>query len=334
MHHSNFTRDQLIIEAETLEECGEYLHVELMGYSPEELRAAAMIAHSPHYAIPQNLNGSCQKGTIMINDPLVQKEQQILQEVAPELSISGVGSSNDKITEVRVGFPLKGNKELILKLRRIGWYCAYRSKRNGSFYQIMRKDFHYQKYAIYRTEFGLHAKMYFDNIYAVRHAGLHYIKVDSLPVTVNRKGGYTSFEMEYDLKDGFVEIIELLEGEEPLTREQMYPKNSDKFKYGWIDRAGNTYTCGFEGHYYCAEAICKEQGIDSYNPESELEKQGYVRISRPAPYTYENMDQTYPYFCTYASNVGEYITKKQYEKLCELGFGEDPHVNLWCRWDT
>jgi len=51
-------------------------------------------------------------------------------------------------------------------------------------------------------------------------------------------------------------------------------------------------------------------------------------------YTYENMDQTYPYFCTYASNVGEYITKKQYEKLCELGFGEDPHVNLWCRWDT
>ena len=132
MHHSNFTRDQLIIEAETLEECGEYLHVELMGYSPEELRAAAMIAHSPHYAIPQNLNGSCQKGTIMINDPLVQKEQQILQEVAPELSISGVGSSNDKITEVRVSFPLKGNKELILKLRRIGWYCAYRSKRNIS----------------------------------------------------------------------------------------------------------------------------------------------------------------------------------------------------------
>ncbi|MBQ6835410.1 MAG: hypothetical protein IJO55_13490, partial [Lachnospiraceae bacterium] len=66
---SNFTRDQLIIEAETLEEYGEYLHVELMGYSPEELRASAMIAHSPHYAIPQNLNSSCQKGTIMINDP-------------------------------------------------------------------------------------------------------------------------------------------------------------------------------------------------------------------------------------------------------------------------
>lgn len=43
---SNFTRDQLIIEAETLEECGEYLHVELMGYSPKELRAAAMASSS------------------------------------------------------------------------------------------------------------------------------------------------------------------------------------------------------------------------------------------------------------------------------------------------
>ena len=247
----------------------------------------------------------------------------MLQEVAPELSISGVGRVDDKITEVRVIFPLKGNKELILKLQRIGWCCAYRSKRKGSFYQIMRKDFHYQKYAIYRSKLGLYAKMYFDNIHSVRHAGFHHIKVDSLPVTVNRVGGYTSFELEYDLKDGFVEIIEVPEDEEPLTREQMYPKNSDKFKYGWIDRAGNTYTCGFEGHYHCAQAICKELGLNVYNSESELEKQGYVGISRPAPYTPENRELSYPYFCSYESRVGEYITKKQYEKLCELGFGEN-----------
>lgn len=270
----------------------------------------------------------------MFTDPLVQKEQLKLQEAAPGLTVSRVTKDNDKIISISVIFPVKGNKELICKLRRIDWECDYRSKRGDAFYQIMRKDFHYQKYAIYRTKFGLTAKYYFDNTYAVRHAGLNYIKTESLPVIVNRAGGYTSFNLEYDLKDGFVEIVELPEGEEPLTREQMYPKNSDKFKYGWIDRAGNTYTCGFEGHYYCAEAICKEQGIDSYNPESELEKQGYVRISRPAPYTYENRDQTYPYFSTYASNVGEYITKKQYEKLCELGFGENPHVKRWCRRDT
>lgn len=269
----------------------------------------------------------------MLDNPLVQREQKKLEQMAPELTISSVIGTEDKVSNIGVIFPLKGNKELIYKLRRIGWYCAYRSKRNGSFYQIMRKDFRYQKYAIYRSEFGLYVKDYFDNIYAVREAGLHYIKEDSLPVTVNRAGGYTSFIMEYELKNGFIELIELPEDEEPLTREQMYPKNSDKFKYGWIDRAGNTYTCSFEGHYRAAEAICKELGINSYNPESELEKQGYIRISRPAPYTPENRDHTCPYFCSYASTVGEYISTKQYEKLCELGFGEDRYVRHWCRTD-
>ena len=38
--------DALIIEAETLEECGEYLHMSLMGHSPEELREMAECAKS------------------------------------------------------------------------------------------------------------------------------------------------------------------------------------------------------------------------------------------------------------------------------------------------
>ena len=265
----------------------------------------------------------------MFTNPIVQKEQKTLQEVAPELSISGIGSTNDKITEVRVNFPLKGNKELILKLRRIGWHCAYRQKRKNTFYQIMKKDFRYQKYAIYRTEFGLYAKHYFDNLHDVREAGLRCIKEDSLPVTVNRVGGYTSFIPEYE--KNFVEIIELLADEEPLTREQRYPKNSDKFKYGWIDRSGNTYTCSFEDHYVAAEAICRELGLNVYNPEHELEKQGYVRISRPAPYTAENIGQSCPYFSMHASNVGKYISQKQYDKLCELGFGDTWEVKLWSR---
>lgn len=36
-----YTADDLIIEAETLEETGEYLHMNLYGYSVEELRAIA-----------------------------------------------------------------------------------------------------------------------------------------------------------------------------------------------------------------------------------------------------------------------------------------------------
>lgn len=269
----------------------------------------------------------------MFNHPIIQKELQKLQEVAPNLSLYYVERNNDKPTNIQIKFPLKGNMELIHKLRRIGWHCAYRTKKENSIYQTMRKHFRYQKYAIYRNEWGLYAKHYFDNIYDVHEAGLHYIKEEFLPVTVNRVGGYTSFSLEYDLKKGFVEIIEILAEEEPLTREQMYPQNSEKFKYGWIDRAGNTYACSFEDHYHAAEAICKELGLNVYNPENELEKQGYIRISRPAPYTPDNMEQTCPYFISYASTVGEYITKKQYEKLCELGFGEDPYVKHWCRWD-
>lgn len=37
----NYNKDDLIIEAETLESTGEYLHIELAGYSPDELRTMA-----------------------------------------------------------------------------------------------------------------------------------------------------------------------------------------------------------------------------------------------------------------------------------------------------
>ncbi len=35
------TKDDLIIEAETLEEYGEYNHIQLIGYTPSDLRDAA-----------------------------------------------------------------------------------------------------------------------------------------------------------------------------------------------------------------------------------------------------------------------------------------------------
>ena len=38
---AKYTSDQLILEAETLEETGGYLHFDLFGLSPEELRKLA-----------------------------------------------------------------------------------------------------------------------------------------------------------------------------------------------------------------------------------------------------------------------------------------------------
>jgi hypothetical protein len=39
-----YSADELIIEAETLEECGEYLHFSLIGYSAKTLREMAELA--------------------------------------------------------------------------------------------------------------------------------------------------------------------------------------------------------------------------------------------------------------------------------------------------
>lgn len=268
---------------------------------------------------------------------VVKIEQEKLDKLGFNIEItmsSGISEMMEKGMPNQIGIliPLKGNKSKIEILKRNGWYCASREKRHdGSFYQRLYKDIHYQKYAIYRTPIGLYAKDYYDNVRDLRRDGLSYIRPDSLPVTVNRVGGYTSFIEEYDKKNGFVEIITVLEDEEPLTREQMYPKNSDKFKLGWIDRAGNTYACGFEEHRYAAEAICKELGFQCYDYEKELEKKGWIKIYRPAPYTWENRDASEPYFNMRDSEVGEYISTKQYEKLCELGYGDCIYLEMWLR---
>lgn len=263
------------------------------------------------------------------DNPIVKKEEAKLKEIDATLSI-GMITGGEKYPSI-LGFsiPLKDNAELIKTLERNGWKKLYKRKRGKVFYQTMEKELHYQKYAIYKTEHGLRAVEYYDNIYDIKRNGLFYIKEDSLPVIVNNAGGYTSFDLKYE--KNFLEIVKVLEDEYPLTREQMYPKNSDKFKYGWIDRAGNTYACGFEGHDRAAYYICEELKLSTYNAERELEKLGYVRISRPAPYTYENRNEVAPYFDMRSSEVGNYISTKQYEKLCKLGFENYWAIKAWLR---
>ena len=270
----------------------------------------------------------------MFENKIIKIEQQKLDELDVDLKISMCSSSLDKDNPNLIGvvLPLKGNKEIIKKLENCGWYRAYKKKRNDIFYVYMHKSIYYQKYAIYQKSYGgLYAKEYYDNVNDLKRAGLIYINPNSLPVTVNRKGGYTSFIEEYDKKEGFIKIITVLENEEPLTREQMYPKNSDKFKFGWIDRAGNTYACEFEGHCYAAEVICKELGLKVYNEERELEECGWIKMSRNIPYTSENIDKAIPYFNMHNSKVGGYISTKQYEKLCELGYENYPYIKYWLR---
>jgi hypothetical protein len=123
-------------------------------------------------------------------------------------------------------------------------------------------------------------------------------------------GGYTSFNPN---DPNFIEIIECPENEEPLTREQRYPKNSDSFEFGWIDLEGNTYACGHEGHWRSAECICEELGYNAYNGEYTLEQLHWIKVTRKFR---SPGRKVYP-------GEGIYVTKKQADTLIELGLDKE-----------
>ena len=180
------------------------------------------------------------------------------------------------------------------------------------------------KYAIYKCSVGLYAKEYFDKIdpelFNARGVlGWRRIKEKDLPIVVNNAGGRCSF---YPVEDNFVEIIEVEEDEEPLTREQCFPKNSPEFEFGWISPEEDTYNTGFEGHYRAAVMICAELGYGNYLVELQLEEKGWIKISRDAPYTYETLHKQHIYTHDFR------MTKKQADTLIDLGFSSDEDFKL------
>lgn len=185
------------------------------------------------------------------------------------------------------------------------------------------------KYAIYRGKIGLYAKEYFDTLdkelFEDRGVlGYWHIKPENLPIVVNRSGGRCSF---YPVEDNFVEIREVDEDAEPLTREECYPKNSSAFEYGWIDPDGNTYNTGHEGHLWAADMIYSELHPEEQyvsNGERKLEESGWVKVAMKAPYDYQN-----PKKFLYAEGLK--ITKKQADTLVDLGYSA--HEDFLCMLD-
>lgn len=180
------------------------------------------------------------------------------------------------------------------------------------------------KYAIYKGSVGLYAKEYFDKIdpelFNARGVlGWRRIKEEDLPIVVNIAGGRCPF---YPVEDNFIEIIEVEEEEEPLTREQCFPKNSPEFEFGWISPEGDTYNTGFEGHYLAAVMICAELGYEDLAEERQLEEKGWIKISRDVPYTYETLHKQHIY------THGLRMTKKQADTLIDLGFSSDEDFKL------
>lgn len=175
------------------------------------------------------------------------------------------------------------------------------------------------KYAIYQGKVGLYAKEYFDKIdpelFIDRGVlGWNRIKEEDLPIVVNSVGGRCSF---YPVEGNFKEIIEVEEDQEPLTREQCFPKNSPEFEFGWISPEGDTYNTGFEGHYRAAIMICAELGYKSYLEESQLEEKGWIKITKDPLFSHRGSDMRGIY------STGLKMTKKQADTLVDLGFSSN-----------
>lgn len=255
---------------------------------------------------------------------------------SPCLSVSRISGSNGKIHQVGVKFREKGSAELRKALERKGWRKSRReaagkgfySNRDGTleYYLSYDKDIRYEKHAIYQGEVGKVAYDYIDSLYDERLkyiVGGSRVKAEDLPIVVNRVGGRHHFDIQYE--DGFLEVVELLEGEEPLTMRERFPKNSDRFVYGYIAPNGDTYACSFAAHTDCADAIATELGFKGGNfAEQILEKNGFIKVSRPAPYTPDNMDKR----TVYASyETLKNLTEAQINVIVESGiYDEDRYT--------
>lgn len=252
---------------------------------------------------------------------------------SPCLSVSHMSGSEGKIHQVGVKFKEKGSAELRRALERKGWkksrreaagtglYSWYRDEPK-EYYLSYEKDIHYVKYAIYQGKVGKYALEYIDSLYDERlkyTLGGSLVREENLPIVVNRVGGRHHFDPQYET--GFLEVVELLEGEEPLTRQERFPKNSDKFVYGYIAPNGDTYACSFEQHIECAEAIAAELGLKGGNfAEQILEKNGFIKVSRPAPYTPDNMNKR----TVYASYEAlKNLTEAQINVIVETGIYDE-----------
>lgn len=179
------------------------------------------------------------------------------------------------------------------------------------------------KYVIYKNKIGLRATEYADTEESIKH--YPYIDAKNLPVIINSRGGYSSFHLEYEKENGFLEIIEVDDEAEPLTREQMYPKNSPDFEYGWIDRDGNTYNTGHEGHSVSAYYLCKEYGLKDYNYERVLEEAGWAKVTAHWDEGVLKKD------VFISSDDNFFITKKQADTLFDLGLWEVGHVPFYIK---
>lgn len=89
---------------------------------------------------------------------------------------------------------------------------------------------------------------------------------------------------------------------------ELYEKNSDNTKYGWISPNGEYFHCGYQGHINLSNKICFGM-VDTDNSELYLEEHGWCKIYKSL------FEENYRVYVG-----GKYvITKEQMKTLIDIG---------------
>lgn len=263
----------------------------------------------------------CRENEPWDSSELVKKENRQLERIG--VKVSGIKCACVKESGLPVYFInglvveilQKGNAQTIKILEMMGYkrYMRLLDTREGKRQYVisLHRQIPLRKWLIYQKPTGgLYAFEYLTTEEDI--SPYPYITADRLPVMINSYGGYSTFDEATDGKN-LLYCLVIPKGERPLSREDMFPCNSDKFVYGWISPAGDTYLCDYEEHMDAAEMIYEEQYKKlCMNTERELEKLGWIKVSRPTSVDREfGADGRIAYFTGFENRP----TKAQLDKL-------------------
>lgn len=172
-----------------------------------------------------------------------------------------------------------------------------------------------KKYAIYKSETGYYYNEYHDTLESLKGTKFENIIDESrLPVIITGDGGYFHFTGNDYMFDRIVES----EGC-PLELEEMFFKNQETFKLGWMSPEGDTYSCNYTNHTKAAEMLCEKYFPDEKYPERALGKAGWLKII-------DSWDGTQREHGQFVYSLTGKITKKQADRLFDLGLYNNEEV--------
>ena len=173
-----------------------------------------------------------------------------------------------------------------------------------------------KKYAVYRSDTGYYYYDYIDTPEALadtEFAGI--IPQEKLPVVLDGRGGYYHFKSDDYAFDKLIETDSV----PPLPLEDMFFKNDPHFRLGWISPDGDTYSCSYTNHTKCASFVAAKYYPEARSAERALDRAGWLKIID----SWNGKEETHG---QYVHSESGYITRKQADKLFDLGLYENSEV--------